>query len=144
MTGLPMTDAQIDALALQVKQELDELTPKRASSRQKGEAVAAVAAVPAKQLAAIEQAIGDSADSFWERYKRAACKDLCHEGGQLHRQWKEFSDLKSKDAVKVSVGIVAGLGIGGAALPVVAVAATVMLLNIVLNIGIHAICAGER
>jgi hypothetical protein len=47
------------------------------------------------------------------------------------------------DAVKVSFGIVAGLGFGGVGLPVVGVADSVILLNIVLNIGVNAICEDE-
>jgi hypothetical protein len=65
---------------------------------------------------------------------------LCNKDGYLYQQWHKWRDLPSKDAVKVSLGLVAGLGISGTALPVVAVAATVILLNIVLNIGVNAIC----
>ena len=137
----------LDQLAQQVDQELTELKSVRSKSSSgltKHASTLALDAAPVKQRLAIEKATGESADSFWQRYKEAACKDLCLEGGQMHRQWQEFSDLKSKDAVKVSVGILAGLGISGPAIPVVAVAATVMLLNIVLNIGVKAICAEVR
>ena len=134
-----LTGAELDRLADQVDQELIELRDP-AQSLLKGRSGQAVSVVPEKQRKVIEQATGETAESFWEKYKRAARKDLCHENGLLYQQWHKWRDLQSKDAVKVTYGLLAGLEISGAALPVVAVAASVILLNLVANIGVSAIC----
>jgi len=143
MKKTTLTNAEIERLANQVNQELQELTADPAHGFQKGRSGKTVLVVPQKQRIAIEKATGESADSFWEKYKQAARKDLCEADGLLYRHWHKLRDLPSKDVVKVSMGIVAGLGISGVALPVVGVAAAVILLNIVLNIGINAICDDE-
>jgi len=144
MGEMLLTNAEVDRLADQVDQELKELTADPALGFQKNSSGKTILVVPKKQRVAIEKATGESADSFWQKYKQAARKDLCQSDGLLHRQWHKWRDLPSKDAVKVSLGLVAGLGISGTALPVVAVAASVILLNIVLNIGINAICDDEK
>jgi hypothetical protein len=143
MGKIPLTNTQIDLLANQVDQELKELMADPAHGFQKGRSGKTILVVPEKQRLAIEKATGESADSFWQKYKQAARRDLCQADGLLYKQWHKWRDLPSKDAVKVSLGIVAGLGIGGVALPVVGVAASVILLNIVLNIGVNAICEDE-
>jgi hypothetical protein len=139
-----LKDTELDRLADQVDQELKELTADPALAFQKSSSGKTIPVLPEKQRKAIEIATGESADSFWQKYKRAARKDLCHKGGLLYKQWHKWRDLPSKDAVKVSLGLVAGLGISGTALPVVAVAGSVILLNIVLNIGVNAICEDEK
>jgi hypothetical protein len=139
-----LTNAELDRLADQVDQELKELTADPTLGFQKSSSGKTIPVVPEKQRVTIEKATGESADSFWQKYKQAARKDLCHKDGLLYQQWHKWRDLPSKDAVKVSLGLVAGLGISGAALPVVSVAASVILLNIVLNIGVNAICEDEK
>jgi hypothetical protein len=139
-----LTNVELDCLADQVDQELKELSTDPTRGFQKSSSGKKILAVPEKQRVAIEKATGESADSFWQKYKQAARKDLCHKDGLLYEQWHKWRDLPSKDAVKVSLGLVAGLGISGTALPVVTVAASVILLNIVLNIGVNAICEDEK
>ena len=138
------TDAKLGRLANQVDQELKELAAGPALGFQKSGSGKKIPVLPEKQRLTIEKATGESADSFWQKYKQAARKDLCHKSGFLYKQWHKWRDLPSKDAVKVSLGLVAGLGISGTALPVVAVAASVILLNTVLNIGVNVICEDEE
>ena len=140
MENRRFTTAELDLLADQVDQELRALNADAAQTFQKGLTGKHKVVVPKKQRIAIEDATGESADTFWQKYKQAARKDLCNKDGYLYQQWHKWRDLPSKDAIKVSLGLVAGLGISGTALPVVAVAASVILLNIVLNIGVNAIC----
>ena len=96
-----------------------------------------------EQLAVIEQAAGEPFESFWQKYRRHARRDLCLPGGLLHGQWQKWRDLQSKDAVKMSLAALAGMGISTANVPVLAVAASVFLLNVVGNIGIEAVCEGS-
>ena|SRR6266487_5989698 len=140
----PLTSVDLNRLADQVDQELRELTADPLHGFQKSRSGKTTLVVPEKQRAAIEKATGESADTFWQKYKQAARNDLCHKEGLLYTQWHKWRDLQSKDAVKLSLGLVAGLGISGAALPVVAVAASVVLLNIVFSIGVNAICEDEK
>src|ERR1044072_9352494 len=106
-----LTNAEIDQLAHLVNQELQELNADPAHGFQKSRSGKPNRVIPEKQRIAIEKATGESADSFWAKYKQAARKDLCEADGLLYRYWHKFRDLPSKDVVKVSVGIVAGLGI---------------------------------
>ena len=77
--------------------------------------------LPAAQRAKLEQAVGETAAQFWPRFKHAAHDDVCTEGGFIHDQWQNFQDIARKDLVKVSAGILAGMGIaaGGSLLTAV-------------------------
>jgi hypothetical protein len=93
-----------------------------------------------KQQAVIEKATGEDFPSFWQKYRKQAQRDLCLPGGLLHDQWKKWKDLNSKDAVKISYLWLAAMGIPQVSIAPVAVAATVFLLNVLINIGIEAVC----
>lgn len=95
-----------------------------------------------EQQALIERATGEPFETFWQKYKRHARRDLCLPGGLLHSQWEKWRDLQSQDAVKMSLAALAGMGISTANVPALAVAATVFLLNAVTRIGIAAVCEG--
>lgn len=45
--------------------------------------------LPDKQRRAIEDITQQDAPSFMKRFKQAARKDLCEEGGVLYQQWKK-------------------------------------------------------
>jgi hypothetical protein len=93
-----------------------------------------------RQLAAIAAATGQDAASFLVRFRQAARKDLCEEGGLLHEQWKKYRDLASKDMLNRFGGILVGFGLAGSALQVAVVAVAVY----VLYLGVQAFCAGEE
>ena len=95
-----------------------------------------------EQQAMIEQATGESFETFWQKYRRHARRDLCLPGGLLFEQWRKWRDLESKAAVRTSYVWLAAMGIPTASLGPVAVAATVFLLNVVAKIGIEAVCEG--
>ncbi len=139
------SDAELAALARQVDDQLNALQSIPASQvRFRGVAPGERAELPAapEQQAVIERAAGEPFESFWQKYKRCARRDLCLPGGLLYEQWRKWRDLQSKDSVKVAYGILAGMGIPTASLAPVAVAATVFLLNVVGKIGIEAVCEG--
>ena len=77
-----------------------------------------------KQQDVIEKATGEPFESFWQKYKRHARRDLCLPDGMLYKQWHKWRDLQSKDAVKMSFTALATMGISTANIPAVAVAAT--------------------
>ncbi|MBL9126515.1 MAG: hypothetical protein JNL97_02655 [Verrucomicrobiales bacterium] len=139
------TDAELVDLAQRVDEQLNALQTLPASHvRLRGLAPGDPAELPAapEQQALIERATGEPFESFWQKYKHHARRDLCLPGGLLHTQWEKWSDLQSKDAVKMSLAALAGMGVSTANVPALAVAATVFLLNVVAKIGIEAVCEG--
>jgi len=145
MTSDFHSEPELDALALQVDGQLDELQSQPALEVEvRGVSKGTHTKLPAapKQQAVIEEATGGSFESFWERFKRHARRDLCLPGGNLYKQWQKWRDLRSKDSVKVALGAIAGMGIPTASIAPVAVAASVFLINAVTNIGINAMCEG--
>ena len=141
MNAPELTDAQIDVLAEQIDAQFRELN--RASDGVvRGDVQRNL---PDKQRKAIEAATGEDAATFWRRFKAAARKDLCEEGGRLYAQWQRWRDLSTKDVVKVFSGVLAGMGFSGNFLSGTVVATGAIVLHIVLNIGIQAICdEGDR
>lgn len=132
-----ISDSDLDALALQVDEQLTELqSAPLAEVRVRGVARDPKTRLPAapRQRALIEKAAGEPFESFWDKYKRHARRDLCLPGGYLHTQWEKWRDLSSKNAVKMSLASLTGMGISTANIPVLAVPATVFLLNAVANI----------
>ena len=138
------TDSDLESLARQVDDQLNELQLQQGEVTVRCFGVGWSSELPAapRQQAAISQATGESFESFWDKFKRHARRDLCLPEGNLHKQWKIWRDLRSKDAVKMSLSALTGLGIAAAAVPTVAVAASVFLINAVANIGIAAMCEG--
>jgi len=140
-------DAELDALALQVNEQLNALQARPdVTFRGPGTAGAGSEALPGApdQQALIEKATGQPFETFWQKYLRHLRQDLCLPGGMLYEQWHKWKDLESKSAVKVGYGALLGMGIPTASLGPVAVAATVFLLNVALKVGIDAVCEGCR
>ena len=97
--------------------------------------------LPAVQRAKLEQATGETAAQFWPRFKYAAHDDVCTEGGFIHDQWQNFQDITRKDLVKVSAGILAGMGIAtGGSLLMAVVPAGLWIFTALSHIGIQAFC----
>lgn len=141
------SDAELVDLARQVDEQLSTLhsAPRSQVEFRGGAAEGERTNLPAapEQQAVIERAAGEPFESFWQKYRRHARRDLCLPGGLLHGQWQKWRDLQSKDAVKMSLAALAGMGISTANVPALAVAASVFLLNVVGNIGIEAVCEGS-
>jgi hypothetical protein len=139
------SDAELDALALQVDEQLNALQTQPADTflargAKSGQPADPLAA-PSQQ-AVIEQATGERFETFWQKYRRHLRRDLCLPGGLLYEQWHKWHDLPSKDAVRISIGVLTGMGIAVGAVPTMAVAATVFLLNVLAKAGIGAVCEG--
>ena len=142
MTAGFLSDAELDAMASQVDEQLNALQAQSVQTfRGLGDGSHAVPGAPDQQ-ALLENASGQPFATFWRRYLRHLRKDLCLPGGILYEQWHKWKDLQSKSAVKVAYGVLAGMGIPTASLDPAAVAATVFLLNVALKVGIDTICEG--
>jgi hypothetical protein len=133
----PFTDEQIDQLTVEINQQLQVLGAEDDPLYRAG---APRSRRVERQRQAIAQATGQDAGTFLARFRAAARKDLCEQGGVLHAQWQKYRDLASKDMLKTFGGILVGLGLAGNTLIVVAVAVSVY----VLYLGVEAFCAGEE
>jgi len=132
----PFTDAQIEQLTGQINWQLLQL--ERPSRSEYGSIRSGLSRAD-ERLQAIAQATGEDAPTFLVRFREAARKDLCEEGGVLHAQWIRYHDLASKDMLQTFGGILIGLGLSGNALSIVAVAVCVH----VLYLGADAFCRGR-
>ena len=74
--------------------------------------------------------------SFWLRFKQAARRDLCEEGGTLYALWKKYHDLSNEEVLKSFGALLVGMGFSGNVLQMLAVA----LVVIVLHLGCAVIC----
>ena len=144
----PLTDTELTALAAEVDAQLNALQtiPQAFAHTHATKTAKPVSATTRPQQAVIEQATGENFETFWQKFRRHAHRDLCLPGGVLHDHFQKWKDLNTKDTVKSSYFWLAAMGISAHVLNPVAVAATVNLLNAVLNIGIQAICeeCGEQ
>ncbi len=138
-------DAELNTLALQVDEQLKALQARPdATFRGLKTPSGGSDALPAapEQQALIEEATGQPFETFWLKYLRHLRKDLCLPGGMLYGQWHKWNDLESKAVVKNVCVFLAGIGIRTAAIPTLAVAVSVFVLNVLVKVGIEAICEG--
>ena len=135
-------EAELDQLALQVDEQLAALQHAPVSTLRGIDGSAAGAGLPdaPAQRETIEQATAEPFGTFWQRYRRHLRADLCQPGGLLHDQWQRYKDVESKSAVRVSYAWLAAMGIPTGSVAPVAVAASVFLLNVLVKVGIEAIC----
>ena len=134
----PFSDEQIQTLSQQIDDQLNELaktTPRGALGRGANGAIV----LPEKQVKVLVEATGEDANSFLRRFRRAARRDLCEEGGVLYAQWKKWGDLSNDKVLKSFGGILAAMGFAGGPLQMTAVALGV----IVVHLGVKAICEEE-
>lgn len=143
MQTITFSDSEIDALARQVDEQLAALSsrtvPVHRGPHDGLEENRPSAPDQEKYLAQITH---EPFETFWQRYLRHARRDLCLPDGYLYKQWQRWRDLQSKDAVRLSLGFLAGIGIASSLLAPAAVAAAVCLINAITKIGIDAICEG--
>jgi hypothetical protein len=138
------SESELDALALEVEDQLAGLQSEpsgeswlRGESLESGKLPAAT-----QQKAVIEKATGEPIESFWEKLKLHTRNDICLPSGFLNKQWKSYRDFSSKAALKVVVTAISNIGIAPALAKPVIVAATVLLINNVTNIGLEMFCEG--
>jgi hypothetical protein len=130
----PFTPDDIARLSAEIDRELLALgTPGTGLAR--GDAPEQ--ALPERQRRALEQATGEEAMSFLRRFKRAAHRDLCEDGGVLYTQWQKWKDVSNKDLLRAIGPVLAAMGLAGGLLQTAAVAVAVYILYL----GVQAFCA---
>jgi hypothetical protein len=130
------SDAELQTLSAEIDSQLMALAKESANDAINKRIGHTPKTIPSQQKQQLEQATGESADSFMTKFIRAAKKDLCLEGGVLHEQWKKYGDLSNEDMIKTFSGVLIGMGISNAFLATALVAVSV----IVLHIGITVYC----
>lgn len=112
------TQAEIENLAAEIDRQLAAFGTSQASSLlknwQRGDSIE-LDRFFVEQCQAIEAQTQEKPRPFFTRFRAAAKKDLCQEGGLLHTQWQKWRDLSSQSAVNVfgpvlSVGIAVRAG----------------------------------
>ncbi|XOF35170.1 MAG: hypothetical protein ACL93V_07740 [Candidatus Electrothrix sp. YB6] len=137
----PFTPEQLEDLSLNIDEQLDELrnSPSPYSGTKASKESKELPDRTPKQWQAIAEVTEEEPQTFWQRFKLAAHKDLCEEGGVLHDQWQKWGDLRKESVLKSFGAILVAMGFSGNALQVLAVAVAV----IVMHIGCTAICAED-
>jgi len=137
----PFTDEQILQLSEEMERQLDELgNPSFTHTKAGGDTLPELSKLPQKQLDAIEAATGEKPMTFLKKFKKAARKDLCEEGGVLYNQWKKWRDLTNDAVLKQFGAVLVGMGLAGNPLQITAVALGVM----VIHIGLKAFCMEDK
>jgi hypothetical protein len=137
----PFTPDQLEALSLDIDEQLNELRS-TASSSGDSKAVKEPEELPEripKQWQIIAVVTKEDPQTFWQRFKQAAHKDLCEEGGVLHTQWQKWGDLSNEAVLKSFGALLVGMGFSGNVLQVLVVAVAV----IVMHLGCTAVCAKD-
>jgi len=135
----PFTPEQLAELSTQIDEQLQQLREEPPPAFRKGsepDKQEVGEQLPA-QWQTIAKLIKEEPRSFWQRFKQAAHKDLCEEGGVLHTQWQKWGDLSNEAVLKSFGAVLTAMGFSGNALHMLAVALGV----IVLHIGLKAVCA---
>ena len=134
----PFTPDQLASLSLQIDQQLAALRDASAQAEFKGDEPDKqdnLERLPA-QWQAISTITKEEPRSFWRRFKQAAHRDLCEDGGVLHTQWKKYGDLSNEAVLKSFGAVLAAMGFSGNVLQMLAVALGV----IVIHLGCKTIC----
>ncbi len=95
--------------------------------------------VPEKESAIIEKTVtqaGQTPESFWKKFRKAAHADVCEEGGVLNKQWKKWGDLSNEKVLQQFSAIMVAMGFTGNALQVLALSCGV----VVIHLGVKAFC----
>ena len=145
-----LTETELQTLGYQVDDQLRDLadspltTIKAASEAAAGHEATGELAVPdaPAQRGLLERLTGESFETFWLKFRRHLRRDLCLPGGLLHEQWQRYRDIERKEAVRVSYAWLAAMGIPTASLAPAAVALAVFLVNVLVKVGIDAVCEG--
>ena len=100
----PFTADQPESLSAQINRQLAQLQAESPVSFHKGNE-------PDKQdnlehlpvqWRAIKEITKEEPRSFWQRFKQAARRDLCEEGGVLNKQWQKWGFSRYSEGFPLS------------------------------------------
>ena len=134
----PFSPKQLKDLSQRIDEQLAELhnSPSPYSGTKAGKEPEALPECTPKQWQVIAEVSKQDPQTFWQRFKLAAHKDLCEEGGVLHTQWQKWGDLSNKEVLRTLGAVLAAMGFTSNTLQMLVVALAV----IVIHLGCTAIC----
>ena len=137
-----LSEEQLEAFTQELDAAIEALDQQYGTVRVgRGEPLTSL--LPAAQRTALEHATGETVNSFWLKLKRAAHEDICEKGGFIHDQWENYATIASKDLVKVSAGILTGLGISGGSFLIGVVPVALWIFTALTSIGLQAFCEAD-
>ena len=137
MAEQPLSDDELNALTAHVQQRLAELESDQPGtvmvSRGEDQEAQLIATELQPLEAELQTELAESAEGFWQKFKRTARRDICEEDGKLYGMWRRVNE---QDVVSYSMGVVSAMGLGGRILPSAVVAVSV----VTLHLGIRTLC----
>ncbi|HEX2210997.1 MAG TPA: hypothetical protein VHG93_25160, partial [Longimicrobium sp.] len=92
-----LTDREVEVLTAEIERQLREIGPPTAVVYRGG---GEPSRVPERQEREVEAVTGQPFSDFFRRFRAAARRDLCREGGILHERWRKVRDLSSEERTK--------------------------------------------
>ncbi|HEU4451504.1 MAG TPA: hypothetical protein VFR81_00550 [Longimicrobium sp.] len=127
-----LTDREVEVLTAEIERQLREIGPRRRVVYRGGGGEPA--RVPERQERAVEEVTGQPFRDFFRRFRAAARRDLCREGGILHERWKQVRELSSEERTKSLALVLSALGV------IDWKALVVPVVVIVTHLGVETIC----
>lgn len=126
-----LTDREVEAFTAEIERQLREIGPRAAVVYRGG---AEPSRVPVRQEREVEEVTGQPFGDFFRRFRAAARRDLCREGGILHDRWRQIRDLSSEERTKSLALVLSALGV------IDWKALVVPVVVIVTHLGVETLC----
>jgi len=137
---MTFTEQELQALSSEIDSQLRELVSAPIGEGDTKHVDPTRKVIPAKQKQLLEQATGENAETFMQKFARHAKKNLCEKGGLLHDIHEGTGNISKKVMLGVFSDILLDIGLPINAIHTVVVASIV----IVLHIGIETFCEGYK
>lgn len=119
-------------LTAEIERQLQEIGPQRTGTYRSGGGEPS--RVPERQKHEVEQVTGQPFRDFFRRFRAAARRDLCQEGGMLHERWRQVRELSSEERTKSLALVLSALGV------IDWKALIVPVVVIVTHLGVETLC----
>lgn len=127
-----LTDREAEVLTAEIERQLREIGPRRTTTyRGEGDEPSPV---PERQKSEVERVTGQRFGDFIRRFRAAARRDLCQEGGMLHERWRRVRELSSEERTRSLALVLSALGL------VDWKALIVPVVVIVTHLGVETLC----
>jgi hypothetical protein len=126
-----LTDREAEVLTAEIERQLREIGPRRTGTFRGGDGPPRV---PERQEREVEHVTGQPFRDFFRRFRAAARRDLCQEGGMLHGRWRQARELSSEERTKSLALVLSALGV------IDWKALIVPVVVIVTHLGVETLC----
>lgn len=126
-----LTEREVAVFSTEIERQLREIGRQGVGTRG---AAGGPSGVPELQSREVERVTGQPFRVFFARFRTAARKDLCKEGGMLHERWRQLRDASSVEHMKSLALVLSTLGL------IDWKALVVPVVVIVTHLGVETIC----